>query len=181
MPNLQIVDEYYIWLLDLVESNGFCSDGYNRVLNKLFEEEFYWSITGDRNRAIDGIKLRSIFGEQDYVGASYLLASMPDYCTVLEMMVALAKRMEDDIMYDPDVPNRTGIWFGVMMENLGMLELDDRRFDEEIFYEKLNIFLNRSYPDDGEGSLFGPLLGHFCMPKTEIWYQMHHYINEKFG
>ena len=179
MPNLQIIDDYYIWLIDLVEYNGFDGRGYTRVLTKLFDEEFYWSISGDRNRAVDGIRLRSTFATDDYIGGSYLTSSMPEYCTVLEMMIALAKRMEDDILYDPDEPNRTGVWFGIMMENLGMLELDDRNYKDEIFYEKLNNFLNRSYPDNGEGSLFGPLMGHFCMPKTEIWYQMHYYINEK--
>lgn len=41
-------------------------------------------------------------------------------CSVLEMIIALAIRLEEHIMDDPDIGNRTGQWFWDMIVSLGL-------------------------------------------------------------
>ena len=50
-------------------------------------------------------------------------------CSVLEMMIALSMRCEEQIMDDPDIGNRTGQWFWDMIDNLGLGEHERLKFD----------------------------------------------------
>lgn len=92
---------------------------------------FTYTIALDGNRYDDGIDLRYRFGNEqgyrDNMIASYL-DNRP--CSVLEMIIALAIRLEEHIMDDPDIGNRTGQWFWDMIVSLGLGSMDDSKFDK---------------------------------------------------
>jgi hypothetical protein len=95
-------------------------------------------------------------------------------CTVLEMMVALAIRQEQ-IMDDPEIGNRTDIWFMEMIESLGLEHMKNGHFDELFTEYVIQTFMNREYSPIGEGGLYTVDCGH-DMRDEEIWYQMSLYL-----
>lgn len=135
----------------------------------------------DENRAHDGISLRERFRyERGYSEKDVEVLS--GGCSVLEMMVGLAVRVEETIMTDPDQGNRTDIWFWTMIENMGLLCVNDdtfnRRLDGRNTYEnlvenRLYIMLNRLYLNDGsQGGMFVVRNPRQSLKTTDIWYQM---------
>lgn len=162
-----LVDEYFEYLLDIIDDEQYSPDDYLDILWFLYEQDFTWTIENDSNRAGDGISLRehflSDFGQRDYIYGP---------CSVLEMMVALAIRWENDIMYDPDYGDRTSHWFWYMMKNLGATKLDFSKFTYEKAEKCIKNFLNRDYNSDGKGGLFYVKNMSKNMTKIEIWYQM---------
>ena len=126
-------EEYFEWLVDLLQDD-YLRDNYQKLLWKLFTTEFTWIVDYDSNRAKDGIYLRYLFSrdiDEDF--------DMDIGCTVLEMMVALSRRCEDDIMYDPDIGDRTGYWFWTMIQNLTLDIYDDYMYDEHAVEYILDI------------------------------------------
>jgi hypothetical protein len=105
-------------------------------------------------------------------------SKFPPFCSVLEMMIALAKRWEDNVMYDPDYGDRTAEWFWIMMRNLGFTWLDDMRFDPVEANYITDRLLDREYDKDGQGGLFRIKNPNIDMRNTEIWYQMNFFFNE---
>lgn len=182
MTRDELNTEYFEWMYRLV-----CNDEYSRglsyrkLLYHLHQTDFFYRIPMDGNRAEDGTDLRYRFGyEHPHEGpaiASYL-DDRP--CSVLEMMVALAIRCEEQIMDDPDVGDRTGQWFWNMIVNLGLGPMDDRRFDPAFVDRILQRFMNREYGPHGEGGLFTVRNCRNDMRSIEIWYQMNHYLAENF-
>lgn len=142
---------------------------------ELHSIRFRYSIPNDVNRADDGISLRHRFAliygyenESDYLN---------EPCSVLEMLIALAIRCEEDIMDDPRYGDRTKQWFWQMIVNLGLGAMTDDRFDRGYVLDRINIFLNREYEPNGEGGLFTI---HDCehdLRDVEIWYQLCWYLD----
>ena len=172
----EMASDYYRWLLDKVHFKEY--GHYERVLRYLFSREFYWVVPMDRNRAIDGLDLREDFameaGFQPYFWRGYL----PDFCTVLEMMAALAQSCEDRLMGDPSLGDRTHVWFWIMMNKLGLDSLTDSRFNEVRAQKVIDRLLDRKFQPDGNGGLFGRLDRHGDMRDVEWWYQMNYYFME---
>jgi hypothetical protein len=169
------IGEYYLYLTDRVSRGGA---RYNLLLSYLFETPFRWSykIPTDANRAKDGQLLRDRYANDtgDYI----LYEDKRERCNVLEMMVALSIRIEEDITGEPgdDHPER---WFWEMIENLGLNKFSDRSFDERRVNDILNKWMLRSFRDNGEGGLFPlkhPLKDQRLVP---IWDQMNLYLNER--
>lgn len=166
---------YFDWLAELIYADDYTRNCYQKVLSLLFSTPFYWSVDNDGNRAKDGLNLRD-----EYQKATGFNSHRYGVCSVLEMMVALACRCEDDIMHDPDEGDRTYIWFWEMMDNLGLTDQDDYQFDEETSREIIDRFLNRKYGPNGEG---GPFYIENCrqdLRKVELWYQLNFYIEDRF-
>lgn len=175
----RILNEYFEWMIRLV-----CDGKYSRGLSwrKLFrllhETEFIYILEMDGNRADDGIDLRYRFAFDSGYNERTINDALGDHpCSMLEMMVALAQRCEEHITDDPDSGNRTGKWFFEMIESLGLLDMDDERFDKLIAADILDRFMRREYRSDGRGGLF-TISGHYDMRSAEIWYQMMWYLNE---
>lgn len=175
----EMAHAYYRWLLDKIRMRDY--GHYERVLHYMFNREFYWVVPMDRNRYIDGLALRDEFamevGIQPYFWRGYL----PDWCTVLEMMVALAEACEDRLMGDPDFGDRTHIWFWIMMNKLDLDSFTDVRFNEDCVEKIINRVLERSFQPDGKGGLFGRLKHGGDMRDIEWWYQLNYYINEHYA
>lgn len=180
----EVRDRYFVWLVDRA-TDGLRFASYNKLLAALYDIDFYSIVDNDDNRAVDGECLREEFANSS--AAEYLDPS-PIFdrpCSVLEMMIALANRIDDEIMWNPDKGDRSSKWFWEMIRNLGLDDLDDRHFEEKDGYLKVRLvtgaLLNRTYSTDGVGSMF-PLPG--CdknMRDTEIWYQMNAYMLRNYG
>lgn len=166
---------YLDWLSELGIPDEQQRISYQKLMLALYSEDFYWTVSNDGNRAEDGEQLRIIF--EDETG---LYCEKEGPCSVLEMMLALAISCENNIMYDPDEGDRTGIWFWEMIVNLGLEELDDWSFDLNRFDRIMQNFLGRRYSKDGYGGPF--FIENFGkdMRKIELWYQLNFYLKAKY-
>lgn len=180
MGNTIIEVEYYNWLLQQI--NYYSTDyktgeGYDILLEELFNEDFVWSVPNDDNRAEDGLQLREIFTDEEN------WSEVPfegKECSVLEMLIALARKIESEIMWNGD-ENRTSEWFWMMISNLKLNQFCDKKFNLNQFLLILNQFLTRNYEKSGSGGLF-PLRenGENDQKKVEIWYQMQSFLMENY-
>lgn len=172
----RIVDEYYQWMFDLVCADKYSRDiSYRKLLAHLHAIPFTYTISTDVNRAEDGVDLR-------YRWASiHCFDEVPEClggpCSVLEMMLALAIRCEENIMYDPDIGDRTRQWFWGMVTNLGLGGMTDDIYDPELVDYVIDRFLDRNYDPDGAGGLFRIRNCKYDLRKVEIWYQLNWYLN----
>ncbi len=180
-----LANGYFQYLCDLIGADTLVGGKYRILLKTLHGTEFYWLNERDENRARDGEYLRvRYFYELNPSSENY--EDFLDFsCSVFEMMVALAMRIESDIMLDwrPNTPDRTGEWFWLMVGNLDLLKCTDDRFDGNTLNEihhKLDIFMERKCDKNGIGGLFPLKIGTKNQKNVEIWYQMQAYFQENF-
>lgn len=172
-------DGYFVWLVDLID-DGTKAYTYSSLLNRLYFTPFRWTIDNDGNREIDGIELRHKY-IQDFVpfDTDDISDVGNEFCSVLEVLVSLAIRMED-ILYDPDFGTQIPVWFWTMIDNLGLSRATDEVFDDASFFETMYIFLGRGYDSHGFGSIFYTNRDDLDFKKMELWYQMMHFIDENY-
>lgn len=171
-----VVSDYFHWMYHLVSGDRYPEGlSFKKLLMHLHDTEFTYLIPRDENRAHDGIDLRRRYEliTECYGVAEYLEGP----CSVLEMMVALAIRCEENIMDDPSVGDRTGQWFWGMIVNLGLGSMNDHMYDERFVEESLMRFLNRDYEPDGKGGLFTVRDHRRDLRTVEIWYQLCWYLD----
>lgn len=168
---------YFSWLCGAVDSSDH-PDRYCRLLLKLFDTTFVFSIAGDGNRADDGVELRYRFCYESGLPQAAVSELDDRPCSVLEMMVALAIRCENHIMSDPEIGNRTGVWFFKMLSNLGLDKMTDEIFDEDLVEAALTRMMDRTYRPNGRGGLFAVRNPKRDLRSVEIWMQMCWYLDE---
>lgn len=170
--------KYFEWLCGFVKP-FVLNRSYRFLMLHLFRTDFYAVIPMDENRASDGIELRYRFGREKRIRMSDI-ANVLDVkdCSVLEMMVALSLRCEEQIVDEPDVGDRTRKLFWSMINNLGLNRMDDESYDSFEVEDRLDIFLNREYKPDGTGGLFKLRRTRHDLRNVEIWYQMMWYLSE---
>ena len=144
---------------------------YSELWDKLYSTEYKWVIPQDKNRAADGVDLR-----YKYKGDGYICMNGP--CTVLEMLVALAIRCENELMGDIMQEDKTKKWFWMMIKNLELDEMTDLRYDEYFVESVLDIWMANRYEFDGRGGLFWIKNIEYDMRNVEIWYQMIWFMND---
>lgn len=173
--------DYFNWLCELVHIDQI-ERSYWLLAKDMFRKEFIAFIEHDDNRASDGVELREDFMRETNCDG-YL--DMDRECSVFEMLIALARRMDFETSdpNDPyDMTDTTSYWFWEMIDNLGLIEFDDSSYvdmDGQTYVDWiLDGFINRQYDSNGEGGLF-PLKGN-CEDQrdVEIWYQMSAYLME---
>lgn len=172
-----VQEEYFKWLTNLVCEGRYSNKvSYNKLLRFLHDTDFRYSIMKDENRAEDGLGLRYSFG-LEYAGVDAANMYLDQPCSVLEMMIALARRCEMDIMDDATIGNRMAQWFWGMVVNLGLGSMTDEFFDikeaEYIVYR----FLSREYESDGRGGLFTVRDCEYDMRDIEIWHQLCYFLD----
>lgn len=171
----KINNRYFEWMFDLVCSGRY--DGpvtYRKLLSYLHSTEFTYIIPNDSNRAANGVNLRWRFVLAEDCESYHRYLEGP--CTILEMMVATAIKMED-VMDDPNIGDRTSQWFWEMISNLGLKRMVDDNFDKEYVSEVITRFLNREYEPDGRGGLFRVRDCPYDLREVEIFYQLCWYLD----
>lgn len=164
---------YFNYLVEYIDNHGI---ERNRLLmlKRLYNTEYTWKIPNDENRAMDGMKLRDEFGYSE---------ELEGPCSILEMLVALAIRCENDIMRDPKYGDRTSTWFWIMIRNLGLMDYTDTNWDVDSGYEIDQIcknFVSNSYKKSGTNGLFLTHNPKIDMRKLEIWKQLGVYLDENY-
>lgn len=178
MTKDKLLEEYFDWIYDSVRPKKL---SYKKLFQLLFNTEFTYTMPMDNNRYEDGIDLRYRFGDDEGV-ADFIIAGYLDDtpCSVLEMMVALAFRIEEQIMTNSDIGDRTREWFWTMIATLGLRHMDDAHFNETEAVDILEAFLDRDYASNGEGGLFIVQHPLYDMRDAEIWNQANWYLNENY-
>lgn len=167
--------KYLSWLKDQVEWGKHSPPVGSFVAEAMMRFPFTWFVPNDDNRLIDGNALRSQYHSE--CGGVY--TGPDDECSVLEMMVALAKRLDADILYDWSLGDRSADWFWLMMDNCGLSQYgpdDDNVFNLRAINETLDSIVRRDYGEDGTGGLWPLEDPNTDQREVEIWYQMHEFL-----
>ena len=141
------------------------------LVSALAEVEFVWRHPMDENRASDGLELRKDFEYEtgDFLDKSSGLLSQ---CSMFEMLAALAIRCENQLMRNSLVGDRTSKWFFEFLDNLGLLDCDERDVDHIV--DVCHDFM------EGRKDMF-PLNKRGIKQKNEqIWKQLMAYLNENY-
>lgn len=165
---------YFDWLINLVCTSSH-RKSYISLLSELYNIPFWFNSAiapNDIYRMDDGLALQ-------YEYASITGDNVSRSCSVLEVMIALARKCE----------NISGVidcegWFWMMIDNLGLESMYERHFDADYVRAVIARFLERGYSPNGSGSLFYIPGIKEDLRQVEIWYQMcwyQNYILEKEG
>ena len=174
MTKNELTNLYFDWIYHQV----FNDRSYWKLMCHLFDINFRYTMTMDGNRAEDGTDLRYRFGREYFYEDGLIAEFLDDRpCSVLEMMIALAIRCEEHIMYDPDMGNRVSEGFKNMIVNLGLDDMVDANYNRDKVDCIIEKFLDRDYKKNGKGGLFTSNSGR-DMRSVEIWYQMHLHLGE---
>lgn len=178
MTKSSIQRDYFKWLLKLVDAD----ENYSMLWTKLMRTDYIWIIERDGNRAKSGSDLRYIFAvEEGYNDEEQALIKeyLVGPCSVLELIVSLARTIEMDIMGDAEYEDRTKVWFHDMIDNLGLTEYDNKYYDDCRVDYILNRFMQRKYSNNGDGNLFKYKRKN--LKNIELWEQMQEYLYVKYG
>lgn len=166
-------ERYFEWIVRLVcGGNARKERRYRNLLAYLDERPFIYSLEMDENRARDGVDLRHRYALE--TGRRIPRYDRP--CSVLEMMAALAFRCEEHIMSDPDMGDRTSVWFFEMMESVGLTSEADGAVNIRRVEKCVDRLLRREYEMDGRGGLFTIPGCRYDMRAIEIWDQAMIYL-----
>ena len=168
---------YFTWLCETVREPDY--QNYSALLRCLYEKPFSYIHPMDENRWYDGVDLRKRYCYEKGI-CFYLIdrAERDKMCNVLEMMAALAIRMEESVSGDPKSDYGAGRWFWRMITNLGLWVFSDSHFDRRKVNDILDRFLNRDYMPNGDGGLFTLAHCEKDLRKVEIWNQAMWYLTE---
>lgn len=195
---------YILWLMEMTNA----SLSYSNLFNELMQIEFTWfedthELAMDENRHKDALRLRNEFFDE-CVPYDNIALELDDligglHSTVLEMIVALSRRMEHHV----SERNIVEIFWDIL-ENLGIDEMDNdvlyydvRTYestetgelervlvmseDMEALYVCMEVLLNREYRKDGKGSMFPVKKKGYRINEMEIWRQANLYCQVKEG
>ena len=168
-----IEEVYFNWLYSKVASvdNPAPSNTFYTLLRDLHSTEFFWTNAFDENRAVEGLDLRREFYLQVRLDEDD--SWMHIGCSVLEMLIPLARRAE----FETDIPMRE--WFWTFMQNLHLAELNDsRKGISQKVARVLDRLVWRTYRYDGYGGLFPLNNPHEDQREVEIYYQFSAYLSE---
>jgi hypothetical protein len=182
------LDDYFYFLSRIVAGDD---KNFNLLLRYLYKIEFYSLIPNDDNRGEDGKKLREIYldeehrseprrrmsrNNEDPQGSFYL---PEDPCTVLEMLIGLSYRMENELECGP-LRTSARECFWLFLKNLGLEWVNNTDFYRYAADELIGSLLDRKYKKNGEGGIFPLKRTKKNQRKVEIWYQMQEYLLENY-
>lgn len=170
-----IEDVYFNWLYSKVASVDVVptpSLTYLTLMRDLHATEFAWILSGDDNRAEDGLVLRNEFYHESYLEQDPPWNNLP--CSVLEMLIAFSRRAS----FETELSAKE--WFWMFLENLEIDDLSDNHLGiSQIVNERLDPFIWRTYDSHGYGGLF-PLSNPVRdQRQVEVWYQFAEYVVEQ--
>ena len=181
MTKREIKTDYFHWLCEIIcvdqgeESFWFLAKALHNI-------PYFWTVPNDDNRGMDGLRLRDEYVDDNPCnGIAGVIFNEP--CTMLEMLVGLARRIEET-MAEPGKDDQTPKWFWEMMEN-STLDLytdalySDMNGERDVPKIVMDI-LDRRYKRDGKGGLFPLKFPKKDQRRVEIWYQMSTYLVENY-
>lgn len=166
-------EKYCRKLISIIFKSTYGSETYNNLFMHLYSCDFTWprSVPRDENRAEDGIRLRR------EMGFGEILQDKP--CSILEMLIALAIRIEECYMHDREKGDRTSQWFWEMLVNMGVGAQSDRNYDPAYVNSCIERFIRREYDaDGGNGGIFVLENPREDLRNVDIWYQAMWYVTE---
>jgi len=176
---MELSERYYRWICRVAMEHE--ADEYSQLLRYLFTKDYRYTHPRDANRESDGIDLRYRFGYLHGIALPEVTCELDDKpCSLLEMMVALAIRCEENIMRSFDIGDRTHIWFTNMLDSLGIAQ-NDHKFNREEVDQAVENFFNRNYAPNGKGGLFCLKHPYEDLRKVEIWDQAMWWIDERLN
>jgi len=176
IQSASVDEDYFDWLYGLVWPTRVKNPARsNRLLaEQLHTKPFRWFIHNDDNRGLDGVELRSEFLSV-YPNVRPTQEWMDLDCSILEMLIALARRTA----YESS--GTTDEWAAQLLDNLGIRRFTDDTYHEGIRQEVdevLEQLLNRTYSPDGVGGLFPLRYADLDQRRVELWHQMSTYVLE---
>lgn len=168
--------EYINWIKNLINLNEY--PNMDNIINYLYEMEYVVIRPSDDNRRIDGQDLRYKFLQEAGYNANdafHIVGNILNKpCNVLEFIVAIAYRIDQDIMYDWSEGTQIYKWFWIMLGNLGL----HYTYSKEQVYIIVTEFMHYNYQPNGAGGLFLTDDPSIIMTDHDIWTQMHIYLNQ---
>ena len=150
---------------------------YKSLFKTLMDIPYRYTHPMDKNRYMDGLRLREDY--MDETGKYFV--DICDECTVFEMFVALAYRMEKDIMAPALGDFDSFRWFWGFIETLELDEFDEDHYDEGWIYKIIDAFLDRKYDKNGKnGGIFIVKNVRKPLYHIEIWEQVGDFLNEHY-
>lgn len=170
----RLKEEYFFWLCDFVGCHR-----RRELLRYLHSVDFRFNLAMDANRYEDGVNLRYRFADERSHHYRFIMAWIDDRdCSVLEMMVALALRIEEHITGDPELGDQTSRWFRDMLDSMNLWYMTDDKFNRSIAERNVNIMMDRAYGRNGKGGLFYLPSARKDLRRAEIWYQAMWYLDD---
>lgn len=167
-------ETYFNWLYAKVvhvEGINTPSNNYYTLLQTLHSIEFVWLVSGDDNRAADGLDLRHEFINQLRVYPPEPWMDAP--CSVLEMFIAFSRTAA----FDTEPAAHEWIW--TILQNLNLDELSDSSLGvSETTKEIIDRFIWRTYDPDGYGGMFPLNDPHHDQRELEIYSQFCEWLIE---
>jgi hypothetical protein len=182
---MTIRDEYFKWLYRQIDKER---GSFRKLCWILYNKPFRWHVPNDDNRAQDGLELRQLFMEENNLDETHIEVKyfLKGECTIFEMLVGLARRIDYQTIDLQTPAIQTAKWFWKLIENLQLDSFrDSTLFDlgsEETIEYIIEKMLDRTYDFNGIGSLF-PMKRKppKDMRKVEIWYQLMLWLDENYG
>lgn len=165
------------YLSEIYREYGIYNKRYSKLLSFLLEMPFYCTLEEDESRLEDGRFLR-----KDLIEYGHLERWEDEIddirISVLEVILALAIRMDAEYTGDPCHPYPENIFWELLM-NLGFRSFSNRDFKEQEADDILENWMNRKFERNGEGSLFPLRHSRRDQTRIPIWGQMNEYIRQK--
>lgn len=162
-------DRYFTWLCAKVARD--LGPAPISFLRKLHSTEYTWIISGDRNRAAEGVELRENFFNAAFIKRDSEFLRHP--CSLLEFFIAFAERAAFQ------TPESSYTWFWEIMTNLNLeirvVCLENEAVIDEILYN----FLWRQYDYSGHGGMFPLRNPRRDQRRVEIWFQFGDYLEDQ--
>lgn len=177
MENGTLDDLYLEWLYKEAVGatrNANPAKSFWEMARQLYSIRFEWLISNDDNRAEDGKCLRDEFLVESHI-QDVDLDWLDLDCSMLEMMIALARRASFESSGEP------GDWFWKFMNTLGLDKYSDLRYNrqvKEVIAKTVETVIYRHYERNGDGGLFPLRHAKKDQRRVELWEQMSGYLLE---
>lgn len=177
--NYMFWNDYAYWIMSKI---GINPKKYSKLCIRLHEISFRWDnirFEKDRNRAYDGEDLREKYYKICSKNEHYIINFDERPCSCLEMLAALAIRIDGDYVGDYENPD-PGMIFLDMLDNLGLGRYDNSYYIEMEIDDLVDKWLDREYDYDGNGSIFPVKHANQDHRNVEIWLQMTEYVSRNY-
>lgn len=166
--------EYFKWLVEQIDDRD--RDDMLPVLSYLFKKEYVWYTDLNATQAMNGVELRDTFASEFGMDSEKAKEERP--CSVLELLVSLARTVEYDVYGQPgeEEPSR---WFWEWLDNLGIDErCTGKGYSKDYLDQCIDDWLEGDITAKGKRSPFPIKRRGVDMRRKTHWQQCMAYVNE---